>query len=808
MMSSPTLSTFDAPARPRSAAHRLRPVWTAFCSLLLVVGFLLVPHSAATQSPGEASPSSHASPGAPANPTEVRYTNAEQLLGWHASRALRNHEVNPNWIFDGDRFWYRVAREEGHEFMLVDPDRRERRLAFDNGRLASAMSMAADTAYDPVRLPFETFEYLDQDLRNIRIKVQDRRFECDVQQYRCTVGDTIPKSDESFVMSPDSTWEAFVHQHDLWVRSVANGDSIRLTDDGEEYWAYGLRAPRAMQQKSGDPREPSLRWSPDSRYIAVDRWDEREVEHMPMYSITSVRPQGFTYPYALPGDSIYPIGAVHVIEPQTRTNHRVEIDPDPAFISWASGMDSTWTADSERVRVLTTERGHQHAQLVEIDAATGQYRVLAVETRPTFVDLAHRGPPNWFAGEGDVIWFSQRDGWGHLYRYDRGGNLVNRITEGAWLTGHIHHVDEGAQRIYFTAWGREADRHPYYTHFYRVNFDGSGLQLLTPEDANHEVDVSPSGRYFIGTRSTPQDPPVITLRSTQNGNTVLELEEADISQAEARGWTPPESFRVKGRDGVTDIYGLLHKPSHFDPAKSYPVVNYIYPGPQIGSVGTYGWTLGTRGNVRALAELGFIVLQIDHMGSPFRSKDFHDKYYADMADHGLPDHVAAIRQLGAARPYMDLDRVGIYGHSGGGFASTAAILMYPDVFHVAVSTAGNHDNRRYGIHWGEKYQGLLERDTIKDTDNYVSQANQTYAENLEGKLFLMTGDMDDNVHPAMTYKVAHALIEANKDFDFLILPDRAHGLNEPYVIRKTWDYFVEHLRGEEPPREYVIRRPE
>ena len=739
---------------------------------------------------------------------QVNYSNAEQLLGWHASTKLQNHEVDPNWIHGEDRFWYRVARAEGHEFMLVDPDRSERRPAFDNERLASAMSMAADTAYDPVRLPFETFDYLDEELRSIRIRVDDQRFECDVQQYDCTVGDTIPRSDESFVMSPDSTREAFVHEHDLWVRSVENGDSIRLTQDGEEYWTYGLRAPRANDQKSGDPQEPSLRWSPDSRYIAVQRWDEREVEHMPMYSITSIRPQGFTYPYALPGDSIYPIGALHVVDVEAGANRRVEIDPDPAFMSWASNQDSTWTTDSQRVRILTTERGHRHAQLVEVDAATGDHQVLAVESQPTFVDLAHRGPPNWYAGQRDVIWFSQRDGWGHLYRYDRDGNLVNRITRGAWLAGHMMHVDEDRQRIYFTAWGREADRHPYYTHFYRVNFDGSGLELLTPEDADHDIQVSPSGRYFIDARSTAHDAPIITLRSTENGNTVLTLEEADISGVEALGWTPPEIFRVKARDGVTDIYGLLHKPSHFDPDERYPVVNYIYPGPQIGSVGSWGWGLGTRGNVRALAELGFIVLQIDHMGSPFRSKSFHDEYYGDMSDHGLPDHVAALRQLGSARPYMDLDRVGIYGHSGGGFASTAAILQYPDVFHVAVSTAGNHDNRRYGIHWGEKYQGLLERDTIQETDNYESQANQNYAEKLEGKLFLMTGDMDDNVHPAMTYKVAHALIEANKDFDFLILPDRAHGLNEPYVIRRTWDYFVKHLRGEEPPHEYVIRRPE
>lgn len=768
-----------------------RALWSM--ALLLVVGSFTLPGPVASQERAM---------------DPVDYRKAEQFLEWNASRLLQSHEVDPNWIHGEDRFWYRVARGEGHAFMLVDPAERERRPAFDNARLASAMSMANDTTYDPARLPFETFRFVDEELTVVEIKVDERRFECDVSRYECVTGDTISKSDEAFVMSPDSTLEAFIHEYDIWVRSVEDGDSLRLSEDGEEFWAYGLRAPRANDQKSGDPRTPSLRWSPNSRHLAVQRWDERDVEHMPMYSVTSVRPQGFTYPYALPGDSIVPVATVHLLDLETGNNREVKIDPEPAFLNWASEMDSTWTADSERVRVISTERGHKHAQLVEIEASTGEPRVLAEERQPTFVDLAHRGPPNWYAGERDVIWFSQRDGWGHLYRYDREGSLLNRMTEGAWTVGHLLHVDEPDQRILFTAWGREDGQNPYYTHLYSVNFDGSGLQLLTPEIGFHDIEVSPSGRYFIQARSTVADPPEITLRSSTDGSLVMELESADISGVEALGWTPPEVFQVKGRDGITNIYGLMHKPSGFDPESSYPVINYIYPGPQIGSVGSWGWGLGTRGNVRALAELGFVVLQIDHMGSPFRSKAFHDRYYGDMADHGLPDHVAALRQLGAARPYMDMDRVGIYGHSGGGFASTAAILQYPDVFHVAVSTAGNHDNRRYGIHWGEKYQGLLERDSAEATDNYESQANQTYAENLQGKLFLVTGDLDDNVHPAMTYKVAHALIEANKNFDFLVLPDRAHSLNEPYVIRRTWDYFVEHLLGEAPPQQYLIRRPE
>jgi dipeptidyl aminopeptidase/acylaminoacyl peptidase len=274
----------------------------------------------------------------------------------------------------------------------------------------------------------------------------------------------------------------------------------------------------------------------------------------------------------------------------------------------------------------------------------------------------------------------------------------------------------------------------------------------------------------------------------------------------------PEIFTYKARDGVTTVWGLLYKPSDFDSTKSYPVVEYIYPGPFIGSVGEWSFNGGSLGSVlrsdqRALAELGFIVVQMDHMGTPFRSKAFQDNYWGFMGDNGIPDHIAALRQLAAARSYMDLDRVGIYGHSGGGFASTDAILRYPDFYKVAVSTAGNHDNRSYHAAYAEKYQGLYQKDTVKGTDNYEASANYTLAGNLKGKLFLITGDMDDNVHPANTIRVADALIKANKSFDFLIIPDRAHGLNEPYVIRRRWDYFVEHLGVGTPPENFEIRRP-
>lgn len=758
--------------------------------------------------------------------SETEYARAEQFLTWNSSQMVVGDAVSPQWLSDGNRFWYRVTRPDGADFVLVDPAADQQRLLFDRARLAAAMSMAADTAYDPVRLPFTTLDFVEE-VSDIQFRASHRLFRCDIQDYRCTVGDTLPDAGPAFVASPDSTQEAFVHEHNLWIRSLGGGDSIQLTTDGEGFWAYGLIAPRAYVQFQGeaDARSPQLEWSPDGSTIAVIRVDEREIPHVPMYSSTSQRPQGWSYPYALPGDSLIPIPALYLVDVEGRSSRRVEIEPEPAFVGFATDMDSTWTDDSRFVRIWSKTRGHQHQQLVEVEAASAMAHVLAVESNQTYIDMNHNGPDNWWAGGGaspgsdaatdDVFLFSQRDGWGHIWRFGRDGQVRNQVTSGPWTVGTIHHVDAGQQRVYFTAWGREEGHHPYHAHFYRVNFDGSELTLLTPEPAEHIVAMAPSGQYFVDTHSTLQRPPVTVVRSADDGQVIRILEEADISRLLAMGWQAPEPFVAKGRDGVTDIHGVIYKPSNFDPSKTYPVLDHIYPGPQIivspqvfFPTNQPGLTYATFGQVQAVAELGFIVVHIDHMGTIMRSKAFHDIYYGDMADHGLPDHIAVLRSLAAERPYLDLDRVGIYGHSGGGFASTAAILQYPDVFDVAVSTSGNHDNRTYGIHWGEKYQGLLVRDTINDTDNYASQANQERAENLQGKLFLITGDLDDNVHPAMTFQVANELIRHNKDFDFLIMPDRAHGITqEPYVIRRTWDYFVRHLQGREPPEEYLLKEP-
>jgi dipeptidyl-peptidase 4 len=764
---------------------------------------------------------------------QVDYARAEQLLTWNATRLITGDVAVPNWLADGTRFWYRSTTPRGGEFVLVDPAANTRRPLFENHRLAAAMSLANDTTYDPVKLPFDTLELIDHE-RAIRVQVSGKLFTCELARYACSTSDTLP-SLVPFVVSPDSVWEAFVHQHDVYLRPRGGGDSIRLTTDGEELWSYGLAHPRPNDVRKKTPRRPDIRWSPDSRKLAVHRVDQRKVALMHYVSSTPQRPEHYSQPYALPGDTVIPVPGFHILEigahlaagsssgddpGQTSRNTKVAVDPTPHQLFLAgSAVDSAWSEGSERLYVTYFTRASKNAYLAEVAATTGASRILVADSSATFVELTleqYLGPPNWaVANRGnDIIWFSERDGWGHLYRYDGRGTLKNQITAGPWTVGQIHFVDERLGRIYFTARGREPGRDVYYAHLYAVGFDGSDLRLLTPENANHIIYFAPAGRYFVDTYSQVDQPPITVLRAA-DGRILSRLEEADISSLRQIRWRPPERFRVKARDGITELYGVMYKPTAFDSARTYPIIDHIYPGPQIITVpksffptSAPGLLYATMGQVQALAELGFIVVHIDHLGGPYRSKAFHDNYYGNFGDNGIPDHITAIKQLAARHPYIDIERVGIYGHSGGGFASTDAILRYPDFFKVAVSTSGNHDNRSYNIYWAEKYQGLLARDTLKKTDNFEGSANKTLAGHLKGKLLLMHGDMDDNVHPAMTLQVVDALIKANKAFDMLILPDMDHSVTQdPYVIRRTWDYFVQHLLGKQPPTDYAITPP-
>jgi dipeptidyl-peptidase 4 len=739
------------------------------------------------------------------------YARAERFLSWNVDPLVLGADVRPQWLA-GERFWYRNRIPGGHEFILVDAARGTRERAFDHERLARVLSEATGVAHDPLALPLLHLEPLE-DGRGLGFELDRRRWVCDVVAYECPRPATVVEQGRAEVLSPDGRRAAFLRDHDLWLREVQTGTEVRLTDDGTLH--HGYATDNEGWRRSA---RPALTWSPDSRRIATYRMDERGVGEAHLLETREGRPVLHSWKYALPGDTVVPLLERVVIDVDARRVVRLQAEPDFQRTSSCCGMlrgdalgDTEWSGDGRRFAYVSVSRDYRDVRLRVADPQTGAVRtVLEERSEPYFeATAAGRGVPNWrvLDDRGAVLWYSHRDGYGHLYLYDLAtGRLRNRVTSGAWSVMDVLHVDQSAGWVYFTAAGRERGRDPYHRHLYRVRLDGRGLTLLSPEDADHVVSVSPGGSWLVDSYSRVDAPPVTVVRRP-DGRVVQTLEEADISRLRATGWPEPVPFTAKARDGITDLHGVMYRPSTFDPGRRYPIINNIYPGPQAGSIGPRTFAASRRGDVQALAELGFVVVQIDALGTPMRSLPFQAHYYGALEDNGLPDQIAVMRQLAERHPWIDLDRVGIYGHSGGGYATAMALLRHPDFFHVGVAGAGNHDNRGYTYYWGEKWQGLrLPVGEGKDT--YTGQASHEWAENLRGRLLLSYGTMDDNVHPDLTLLLIDELIRHNKDFDLVVLPNRNHGYaREPYWIRRTWDYFVRHLLDAEPPREYLIRRP-
>ncbi|MBV6522840.1 MAG: hypothetical protein MNPFHGCM_02990 [Gemmatimonadaceae bacterium] len=751
----------------------------------------------------------------------VDYGRAEQMLTWNASRFVYGDQVTPNWYRDSTRFWYRVTTPRGAEFVSVNPASMppQRALLFDNDRLAAALSRAADTAVAGTKLPFRTFRFENdgRDERRLRIRMGKSGFSCDIVEYTCVKADTLPNR-LRFVRSPDERWDAFIAGHNIWIRPVSGGDSIQLTTDGVAGYGYGAGSPSPTLIRLKQPVAPQVYWSPDSKRLAIARIDERGVQKFHLYSSTTIRPTSYEYPYSLPGDSAVEMLELYVGDVAARSSRKIDAPAQPLMSLYGfSTKVVQWAPASDKVFFTHVDRGPKHVRVMVADAAGGAARTLFADSSRTYVigspDVVTSGTLWRPLKSGDMIWFSERDGWGHLYLVGADGAKKGQITSGPWVVTALVAVDETRGRLYFLARGREQGRHPEYDFLYGVNLDGSGLALLSPEEGMHSVAAIAGGKFFIDVWSRVDTPPTTVLRSAE-GKIVRELERADIAQLRSTGWRPGEIFTAKARDGITEITGVLYKPSNFDSTKRYPVIDHIYPGPLISPVSkvfypsSSSFSYSQMGQVQALAELGFVVLEIDALGNTPRNKSLYTLWYGNMGDNGIPDHVTAIKQLGARFPWMDMTRVGIYGHSGGGFSSTDAMLRFPDFYSVAVSTAGNHDNRTYYHGWGERFQGPLVKDSVRGTDSYVQAANKTFAANLRGHLFLVHGDMDDNVHPAHTIALVDALVKANKRFDLLILPDADHNLTQhPYVIRRTWDFFVEHLLHGTAPENYSIAPP-
>jgi dipeptidyl aminopeptidase/acylaminoacyl peptidase len=754
----------------------------------------------------------------PAAVTAADYARAEKWMGYNTNPLVFRAGVRPAWQGDG-RFWYRVTTPEGTEFVMVESASGTKSPAFDHAKLAAALSAAAGAKYDAHHLPFTDFE-LSADGQTISFSVQRRRWKCDLAADKCSPDGTVPATVPgaggrggagNSVTSPDKKRAAFIRDFNLWVRDVATGKETQLTTDGVKDFGYATdnagwtHSDRAV-----------LVWSPDSKKIATFQQDQRGVGEMYLVDTKVGHPTLQAWKYPLPGDEVVTTIQRVIIEVDTPRVIRLKLPADQHRSTLCDDIqcrggewaDVEWTPDATQLAFVSTSRDHKQAQLRIADAATGNIRDVLEEKVETHYESG-QGRVNWryLPAKNEVIWYSERDNWGQLYLYDATtGKLKNQITTGEGVVTQLLKVDEKNRLLYFLAAGREQGRDPYFIHLYRVGFDGKNLSLLTPEDGNHEISLSPSGSFFFDSYSKPDVPPVAVLRAA-DGKMISTIEKADISKLLATGWKPPVPITVKARDGVTDLYGLMFKPTNLDEKKKYPIINHIYPGPQGGSVGSRSFS-AARSDTQALAELGFIVVEIDGMGNPLRSKKFHDAYYANMGDNTLPDQITAMKQLAARYPWIDLDRVGIYGHSGGGYATADAMFRYPDFFKVGISESGNHDNRVYEDDWGERYHGLLTRDSSGKT-NYDDQANQNIAKNLKGHLLLAHGTMDDNVPPNNTLLVVEALIKANKDFDLLMLPNQRHGYGSAsnYMTRRRWDYFTRYLLGVEPPKNYELKPP-
>ncbi|HMG86005.1 MAG TPA: DPP IV N-terminal domain-containing protein [Terracidiphilus sp.] len=754
-------------------------------------------------------------PQPPRQYTDQDYANAEKFMAYNVNPLAYKGQVTAQWL-DDDRFWYREVDESGTSYLMVDPAKGSHEPLFDREKLAAALKETAKGGppIDARHLQLSDISLSDGD-RTLAFNMRGATYQCTLAtSSSCKAisgGPARPGqvAQPPMNLSPDRKLGAFIRDWNLWVRDLATGAETQLTTDGIKDFGYAT-------DNAGWKHSDSaiLLWSPDSKKIATFQQDQRKDGEMYLVPVTNTHPELKAWKYPLVGDKDVTMIERVIIDVEARKVIRLKMQPDQHRSTLCDDIacdgdtfaDVEWSPDEKHLAFVSTSREHKQEWLRVADVDTGDVREVMGETVPKFYESGN-SKINWhyLQKSNEILWFSERDDWGNLYLYDLAtGKLKNQVTRGPGNVTQVLYVDDKAHIIYFVGVGREKDRDPYFQHFYRVNFDGTGLKLLTPENADHRIKVSHDGRYFTDTYSTPTQPQVTVVRDDE-GKTVMDVAKQDIAPLLASGWQPLTPITVKGRDDKTELYGFMFKPTHFDASKKYPVINYVYPGPQIGSCGARDFR-AAHGDMQALAELGFIVVCVDGMGTPFRSKSFHEAYYADLGDNTIPDQVAGMKDLAKQYPFIDLDRVGIWGHSGGGNATGAAMLHYPDFFKVGIAESGNHDQRDYEDDWAEKWAGI-EVKNPDGTSNYDSQANQNIAKNLKGHLMLAHGTMDDNVPPNNTLLMVDALIKANKDFDLVLIPNVPHGYGpaSQYMMRRRWDYFVRYLAGDIPPNEYQMK---
>ncbi|MFA5909670.1 MAG: DPP IV N-terminal domain-containing protein [Vicinamibacterales bacterium] len=758
---------------------------------------------------------------AAAQVTRTDYERAQALQTQY--EALAVHVPEPaTWIGTTHRFYYRRSLTDGYEFVTVDADIRQKQPSFDHARLAESLSKAASKAYTAHKLPFQSFTFNDA-LSAIDMTIDGARWTCVLADYACRTPELPPpgeirrgingpvRGDISAAtprprLSPDGKWMAFIDNYNLAIRpfggdpSTSSGSS-RARSRGDKRTALSTDGSEGNYYDGA-----SIVWSPDSSKLAAYRVRpgyRRLVHYVSSSPEDQLQPEHWAVQYAKPGDQL---DLEHPVLFEVRSQKQVIVDsrlfPNPFDMS-----DLVWRKDSRGFTFEYNQRGHQVYRVIEVDAQTGAARAVIAEEPKTFF-YYNRSAATLQAGKRfrydlndgkEVVWMSERDGWNHLYLVDGATGAVNtQITKGAWPVRHVLKVDEEKRQLWFSAGGMTAGQDPYFQHYYRINLDGTGLTPLTATDANHVVEFSSDMTMFVDHYSRVDMASVLELRRSEGGGfspLPIEIERGDISGLTKAGWRAPEVSVAKGRDGATDIWGLVWKPTRFDPSKKYPVIEYIYAGPH----GTHTpKTFSAFTPMQAQAELGFIVVQMDGMGTSNRSKAFQDVAWQNIKDAGFPDRILWHRAYAAKNPWYDITRVGIYGGSAGGQNAMGALLFHPDFYKVAVSYAGCHDNRMDKIWWNEQWMGW------PIGPQYSASSNVDHAWRLQGKLLLIVGELDTNVDPSSTLQVVSALLKANKNFDYLMVPGAEHnagrgGEYADYGERKRFDFFVRHLLGQNPP---------
>lgn len=714
------------------------------------------------------------------------YNRAYELREKYNSKHVFYSNVNPQWIDGTNLFWYVRNTPEGNEYVKVDAGKQKRTALFDQQKLSAALESSTGKDIDPMQLPIQRC-HVTPGADTLRFVYEGKRWCFDIRRNRLTDEGQLPApgrqrhwmevDDEKGgapVTSPDGKYVAFIKNDNICVREVATGKETQLSQDGTP----------------GNYYSSYIQWSPDSKLVAAFRIrpaQKRYVYYVESSPADQLQPKLHKQEYAKPGDELaFKVPCIYGVE-----NGKRLIPSTDLFSHQYEIYALQWNSDSKGITFEYNERGHKVYRVLEVSAEDGSVRPLIEEKEEKYVNYP-RIFRHFLADGKHIIWSSERDNYNHLYMYDRAtARPTHQITRGEWYVREVQYVDEENQQIYFSANGMNKDEDPYLIHYYRIGFDGKGLTALTPEEGMHKAWYSSDYKYLVDVYSKVDQAPVAVVRSAADGKIVMPLEKADIAQLTANGWKAPEVFTAKGRDGKTDMWGIIYRPSNFDPAKKYPVIEYIYSGPGDQYVpktfSSYNWWM------TSLAELGFIVVQVDGMTTSFRSKEFEEVCYKNLKDAGLPDHIAWIKAAAQKYPYMDIDRVGIFGCSAGGQESTTAVLLHPEFYKAAYSACGCHDNRMDKIWWNELWMGYPVDDSYKECSNVEN------AHLLQRPLMLVVGEMDDNVDPASTMQVVNALIKANKDFELVVIPGAHHTMGEDFGEHKRYDFFVRNLMGVNPP---------